>query len=462
MRILVVRTELPWPLCHGGRLHAYELCKRLAERHQLLLLAQRPGPVADPPLSFPWVVCDDQSRDRLPFASRSDVKGAVAPHVVGTSTLDRIERFFGIDPRFVGEVLRFAGQWRPDVVIGMGYQTLSCLSRLPEVPTVCDLQDDEALHAWRELRCCGLREKWSAFKAFVAMMLYQRTHLRRVGAVTVLSEADRRFCRLHTGHPRIRFIPHGVDCDAYHPTAEPEDADNVIFWGVLDFGPNLRAIEFFADEVWPRARALHPKLRWTILGPGDPPALRRLRSEPGIAFLGRVEDIRPHVARAAVAVVPMVSGAGIKNKIMEAWAMGKAVLCTPTALGSLPGVHDENVWLARSPAEWADGLVTLLGDADLRRRLGARARQTALAACSWDQATSELEKLCEEVSEGCEVIAAGRHERPLQGRPVGRGPVPRPSAWAGRTSLSGSKTSGADTRTSGADTGDELIRIGQP
>ena len=110
--------------------------------------------------------------------------------------------------------------------------------------------------------------------------------------------------------------------------------------------------------------------------------------------MGRVDDIRPHVARAAAAIVPMVSGAGIKNKILEAWAMSKPVVCTPKALGSLPGVHQENVWLARSPRAFADGVIHLLGNRGHRERIGCSARQTAIHHCSWDRAAAELEQLC--------------------------------------------------------------------
>ena len=90
----------------------------------------------------------------------------------------------------------------------------------------------------------------------------------------------------------------------------------------------------------------------------------------------------------------MVSGAGIKNKIMEGWAMGKPVLCTSKALGSLPGVHQDNVWLARSPRALADGAVRLLEDRSLRERIGRSARHTAMSQCSWDQAAVQLERLC--------------------------------------------------------------------
>jgi glycosyltransferase involved in cell wall biosynthesis len=90
----------------------------------------------------------------------------------------------------------------------------------------------------------------------------------------------------------------------------------------------------------------------------------------------------------------MLSGAGIKNKIMEAWAMGKTVVCTPRALGSLPGRHAENVWIANTAKKTARAVLTLANDRSLRVRIGESARRTAVEHCSWDRAAADLEQLC--------------------------------------------------------------------
>lgn len=311
-----------------------------------------------------------------------------------------MERYFGVDPAFTRLLREQVRAWRPDVVVGMGYLSLAHLARLGGVPVIGDLLDDEVLHRRRELAAGPWRRKLSDAKCLLASWLYQRRFVPFMDAISVVSEADADACRRYSRPRKVVCIPHGVDCEHYRPTGEAEDADRIVFWGGLEFGPNISAVLYFADRVWPGLKRNRPALRWSIVGHGCPPELERVRRLAGVEFTGFVKDIRPHVGSAAVAVVPMISGAGIKNKIMEAWALGKPVLCTPTALGSLPGVHGRNVWIARRPAELAEGLSRLLESPELRRRLGAAGRRTAIEECSWDRAAEALETLCEEVTAG--------------------------------------------------------------
>ena len=384
---MVLRNEPSWPLCYGGRLHTYELCRRLARDHQVLLVAEHPGDTEVPPLPFECRV----ARDHRLFDDEQDDAEVVR--------LSRTERFFGIDASYVRDVNRLAHEWRADVVVGMSYQSMSCLSRIRDIPTIADLQDDEVLHLLRECLHGRTTSRWMNIKGLLCTLAYQRAQLSTITAATMLSEADRRFCGWYSRHPRIECIPHGVDCERYAPMDEPVDENLISFWGGLTFDPNINAILFFADQVWPLVRRHRPNVRWSIIGWGDSPHLARIRQMPGIEFRGFVEDLRPEIARSAVAIVPMLTGTGIKNKIMEAWAMGKPVLCTRRALGELPGRHGENVWLADSPRDLAHGLIELLDMPALRQKIGRSARATAVEHCSWDKAARQLEQLCTDLVE---------------------------------------------------------------
>lgn len=377
MRILVIRNEPPWPLCYGGRLHSYELCRRLAGRHDLRMLVEG-GSIEDAAgLPFDCRVWKDEP-------ARSQSGGAIG----------RWEDYFGVRPGFMQAVLEAVDAWQPDIVLGMSYRSLSCLARIRRAPTIWDLEDDEILHRLRELRAGRLTSKWADIRSLIATWLYQAPLAGRVNAVTVLSETDRRWFVRCTRHPLVECQPHGVDCRYYFPLDMPVDDNRIIFWGGLTFAPNLSAVLFFAEKVWPLVLRDRPRMRWSIIGWGEAPQLERLREVPGIDLLGYVKDIRPRAAEAAASVVPMVSGGGIKNKIMEAWAMARPVVCTPMALGDLPGVHGRNVWIAGHPRELADAVLRLASDAELRRRLGWAGRRTALEACSWDRAAERLESLC--------------------------------------------------------------------
>ncbi len=387
MKLLVIAKRPPWPIHYGDRLHCYELIQRLARRHEVLLVAQKPCEVSDWPFDFE---CRVAHNGRL-FEDQPDLTAeGVAEGIVA----DRIDRYFGIDMGFARDVVKLVGEWRPEVVIGMNYHSLPVLARIKGVPTICDLLDDETLHALLELLHGRSTGKLDGLKCVLATALFQRRYIRQVDAVTVLSEADRRFCRLHTGHRLIRCIPHGVDCDHYSPQKGSEDEDRLIFWGSLTFRPNIGAIRFFADKVWPILRRQRPDLRWTVAGRGESPLLERYRNLPGVDWVGYVEDLRPLIAQSAVVVVSMLSGAGITNKVMEAWAMGKTVVCTSRALGSLPGRHAENVWIANTAKKTAHAVLTLANDRLLRAQIGESARRTAVEHCSWDRAAADLEQLC--------------------------------------------------------------------
>src|SRR5690606_25393935 len=133
----------------------------------------RPGPEPDLPFNFRVEVCEaDQGRGVADAGSRG---------LVG-----RGERVVGLDQGLCDQILRRIEQWRPDVVLGMGYLSLPYLARLRHLPTVCDLQDDEALHRWRELWHGRMNRKREDLKCLVAAGVYERAFIPRVGAVTVL------------------------------------------------------------------------------------------------------------------------------------------------------------------------------------------------------------------------------------------------------------------------------------
>jgi len=386
MRILVITKEPPWPLFYGGRLRCYELCKRLAKRHELLMLAQQNSEDHNWSFNFECRLINDNQLQ--PLSGKADGKDL---------QLTRAEQFFGINTNFTRNVIQLADEWQPDLVMGMNFQSLAHVARINNIPTICDLVDDGTLFALLELMKGCDKGKIAAMKCLMASAFYQIQNTPKVGAITVTSQTDQKFCKWHTRHRRVAAIPNGTDCEYYAPQNEEVDLNRIVFWGSLNFGPNLSAILYFADQVWPLVKKRKPHLHWTIIGKDCSPRLERIKDLPGVDLIGYTDDIRPHVASAAAVVVPMLTGAGIKNKILEGWAMGKAILCTPRALGDLPGTHGGNVWLAQKPRQLADGLLTLINRPELRRQIEQEARQTALEKCSWDRAAEQLEQLCVEL-----------------------------------------------------------------
>src|SRR4051795_12763497 len=131
---------------------------------------------------------------------------------------------------------------------------------------------------------------------------------------------------------------------------------------------------YFCREILPRIRESEPDAALSIIGRSPTPAVRRLADIQNVEVTGRVDDVRPHVARGAVYVVPLRIGGGTRLKIFEAMAMGKAVVSTTVGAEGLPVKHGEHVMLADEPAAFADAVVALLRDPVRRTQLETAAR----------------------------------------------------------------------------------------
>jgi polysaccharide biosynthesis protein PslH len=153
--------------------------------------------------------------------------------------------------------------------------------------------------------------------------------------------------------------------------------------------------------VLPRLRKLVPSAHITVVG-RNPTArlLERTRVHPEIRVLGRVEDVRPHVAQAALFVIPLRIGGGTRIKAYEAMAMGKAVVSTRIGIEGLPVRDGDNVVLADSPQDFASAAARLLKDRAERERIGRNARAYVEGNVSWCRAADAFAGACVRVARG--------------------------------------------------------------
>jgi glycosyltransferase involved in cell wall biosynthesis len=156
-----------------------------------------------------------------------------------------------------------------------------------------------------------------------------------------------------------------------------------VFWGRLDFEPNTEALAWFFTHVWKDVRVEVPDARFTIIGYDPAPAVRKLAELPGVTLMPNVQDLRAIVCRHALVALPMVSGGGIKNKLLEGAAMARPIICTPRAAMDLRATGDLPFLKVGQPGEWVDGLVSLWNDEPRRHALGRAAREWVSEYHSW-------------------------------------------------------------------------------
>jgi glycosyltransferase involved in cell wall biosynthesis len=188
-------------------------------------------------------------------------------------------------------------------------------------------------------------------------------------------------------------IPTGVDT-AYlaEVQGEPANPRNLVFIGSMDWLPNVDGVTYFAHDILPRIRHAEPDVTFTIVGRAPTPAVQQLAQIPGVQVTGRVEDIRPYLAEAAVNVVPLRIGGGTRLKIFEAMAAGRASISTRVGAEGLPTQDGRHLLLADDPDAFANAVVTLLRQPSKRQAIETEARALVTRQYDWSVAATHLEQ----------------------------------------------------------------------
>lgn len=191
-----------------------------------------------------------------------------------------------------------------------------------------------------------------------------------------------------------------VDVASYPFPGGPRRADSVLFVGNFSHRPNLQAIEYFCAEIWPEVRRLRPQATLTAVGANAPTdLLQRFDGRDGITFTGLVKDIREPLSTHAVFVAPILTGAGVRVKILEAFASGIPVVSTPFGAEGLEVVPGESGFLAATPREFSQAVLTLLEDPARATRMAAAAHELALSKYDWATVASRLDAIYQDLVE---------------------------------------------------------------
>ena len=216
---------------------------------------------------------------------------------------------------------------------------------------------------------------------------------RRFDGVTFCSAEDEARARALVPEIRSAVVTNAVDPEYFSPRPgdPPSDGRTLIFFGAVNYFPNVDGILHLAREIWPRIAQSHPEARLEIVGQHPTPEVLALRG-PRIDVVGKVDDLRPHLARAAVSVVPLRIGGGTRFKILEAMAMARPVVSTTLGAEGLEAEPGRHLLLADDPAAFAAAVGRILADAQLGARLGREGRALVERRYSWQAASHRLDE----------------------------------------------------------------------
>ena len=391
MRVLLLAQKLPLPKEDGYNLRLHHLVPRLAERHAVHLLALDSGrmcPALEQSFASVRVVVD---RERPP----APALGSLARSWSGRGLMD-------VDPAVGAAIRERLAAEAFDAVWVSGWRLAPHAAALDAPPVLGDVIDEGSAEDWADLLRCrrlwllpGLLRRWWRTRAF------ERRYFRRFAACSVVGERDAAALRRLLPGLEVTVVPNGVD--ARHFAPGPEDrrrgAPTLVFEGAMSFAPNREAALFLARRVMPRLRRAVPGAQLLLVG-RDPDEAVRALAGPDVEVTGFVEDVRPWLDRAWVFVSPLLGGTGIKNKVLQAWAMAKPVVATPAGLAGLAVEPGRNAVVAEGAKGLASACARLLGDPPARKRIGAEGRRTVLERYSWDASARELESILQRIAKG--------------------------------------------------------------
>ena len=303
----------------------------------------------------------------------------------------------------VDGIFAFSGQ--------MGPYALPHLARRKSVMDFVDVDSEK----WRQYaeESSGLRQ---IFYGREAQLLrdFEKYAARRFDASLFVSEQEAKVFRRIAGNDAttVGALGNGVDYGYFDPAADFEWIDRkspltVVFTGAMDYRPNIDAVAWFAEEVWPQVRAARSDALFQIVGSKPAGEVLKLGGRDGIEVTGRVPDVRPYLANADVAVAPLRIARGIQNKVLEAMAMARPVVATGAAFEGINAVPGEHLVVENDPAPMARAILDIAGNEMLARSLGQAARRQVIAHYDWRTNLAILDDLFGLAPTGVELRVAG-------------------------------------------------------
>lgn len=403
MKILVINPKIPYPVWEGDSLRIYHLYARLASWNEVSLLfpystENEMKYLSQLKDSFSEIYCvkmEDTNHNSLPVKLLNYVTS-------GPSYLLRKKNphFFHEFKRKLVTVLR---DKNIQIIHVHTLEMAEFTNRLRGIPRLLDIADSSSLAYARKANFYGKDFSLRTLLRYLnykKLKRFEKLSIESHNVCTSVSPIDAAAMKALALAANIHVIPNGVDTAFFAPLPVEEESPSVVFSGVMNFLPNMDAVLHFFREILPLVRQKIPALRFYIVGRSPTQEIKNLGQYNNIIVTGFVKDIRKWICKANVVVCPMRIGSGIKNKILEAMALGKPVVTTSIGSEALDVRPDIDIFIADTPKDFAHKIVKLIQDIGLRKYIGNNARRRVTNLYSWDVTAKKYQQLFERLSCG--------------------------------------------------------------
>ncbi len=379
LKLLIVSAYLPHLGTHGGAGRVFQLMSRAAQRHDVTLVCFIEG-------------SDDerfaqQARDccRRVIAVPRNKFQALSPF-----PYEPFEEFNS--PAFRNALADLLAEEDFDIA-HFEWTQMALYHDLLASRTVKILTEIEVNYAAHRTLVKVERNWLRKLRGYYNTMqtLYRELELcRLVDRVVCVTDQDREYLEGFLEPDRLTVINTGVDPNEFQFEEEGIEPDSIVFVGAFRHSPNVDAMRYFCNEIFPFILRERPQTHLYIVGSSPTREILELETNPKITVTGFVDDIRGYYQLAQVVVVPLRTGVGIRGKILEGWAIGRATVATSLACQGLRASHGENIMIADQPERFAMWTLSLLRNPGFCRRLGEAGRRTVERHYDWDRLADQV------------------------------------------------------------------------
>jgi len=391
LRILLITPEIPYPPRQGASLRNFYIVKGLALHHEVSLFSA----------SSTGVVPDESEKSPLDRLCRQ-IRVVQVPERTQTTRFSRLlslntpdiahrfqdEALFQALIDHLDEVNSEEQNLDPyDVIQIEGLEMAHLIPIIrrysPATKIVYDAHNAETELQRRALNTdLASVSRWPAavysFLQVRRLERYEAWACESADAITAVSSSDARQLSRYVHGKSLTVVPNCIDVEEYVDLSSKGKEDfDILFTGKMDYRPNVDAVLWFADEIWPRILEKRPDTSWAIVGQKPHSRLAQIGSEPGITVTGYVDHVQPYLAGANVIVLPLRMGSGTRLKLLEALASAKAVVSTTQGAEGFPNIGDEAIVIEDDPERFADSVLYFLESKQKRDEIGSKGRQYA-------------------------------------------------------------------------------------
>lgn len=398
-RVLLLTHRVPYPPDRGDRIRAYHLLKLLSRHFEVGLAC-----VSDEEVTV------EQRQVLSQLAGRVSIQrtNKLVSKARGAAALARGEAVtpsLFYDPRLAKQIIQWHSKRPFDAVLtfctGMiryARMLTHPAHRPPEFARtrpihVLDLVDVDS-------------QKWSAYAAQTngpMKWVYAKEAERlariesgvedRFDRISVISQAEADTYREYLrDHPGLAVAENGVDLEYFSPRPDIS-SQTAVFVGVLNYKPNVEAVQWYVKEVMPLVLKKLPHARFLIVGKDPSAKVKALHHHQGVEVVGEVPDVRPYIEQAAAVVAPLKVARGVQNKVLEAMACRRAVVCSPEAADGIRALAGRHLLVADTPKMFSRYVLALMRDDHYRQQVAAAARRCVQRRYSWPQALGPMLEL---------------------------------------------------------------------